>query len=811
MAKQDVNDGHPLDRDAEWLEADGFGGFASGTVGGPRTRRYHALLLTATKPPTVRVLLVNGVDVFVEGPAGRVALSSQRYAPDVVAPDGMSRLAGFSRDPWPQWRWNLPDGIGIEHELFVDPRSCATVLRWRRRAGTGACRLTLRPFLSGRDFGALHYANPAFRFDAATAGGNVAWRPYPEQPAVTALTNGSYEHDPEWYRDFLYTEERDRGYNDTEDLGSPGVFSFDLATGHDAVMVLRTGDDLAGDAVSLAATLSASERARRSAAPTPLARSALSYRVARGKGSTIMAGFPWFSDWGRDTFISMRGLVLATGDLAAAEAILLAWADMVSEGMLPNRFPDRGVEPEYNAADASLWYVVVVHEFLDARAAAGRPAGETLGGRLRRACESILEGYSVGTRFGIATDSDGLVRAGTSGVQVTWMDAKTGDYVVTPRIGKPVEIQALWINALHIAGTRWNDRWRAVETKARASFAARFIRPDGAGLCDVVDVDHAPGTVDAKVRPNQIFAVGGLPFPILSGDAARSVVEVVERHLLTPLGLRTLAPDDPAYQGHYRGGLVERRRRLSSGDCLALAHGTFRRGLARGPRRDRGGKGRGAPALPAAAAGPCRAGRPRPRLGGRRRRPASHPRRLPVPGLVARRVDPDPPHARCRGVTADREAEPSRPAQRCRPTLRAATPWAPRSRPRRTASRPGANGPPIISPRPTRSRAPETSSNCARTSRSAPGDERFKAFAGAQHGSGPPSAVGTNSGCDFATARQRSAQRCPSWRPAKVVLRRRAVTACRAIDGTFPQLPRYGSIPTAFRVPRPIVSRRIRP
>ncbi len=566
---------HPFDRDAEWLEADGFGGFASGSVGGPRTRRYHALLLTATKPPTVRVLLVNGLDAFVEGAVGQTALSSQRYSPDVVSPDGMDHLVGFSRDPWPRWRWNLPDDTTIEHELFVDPVSCATVLRWRRTAGTGACRLAIRPFLSGRDFGALHYENRAFRFDATTAGGNVVWQPYPEQPAVTALSNGTYEHRPEWYRGFLYSEERDRGYNDTEDLGSPGIFSFDLATGLDAVVVLRSGDDLVGEAARLAESLATAEHTRRSAAPSRLARSSLSYRVARGKGSTIMAGFPWFSDWGRDTFIAMRGLVLATGEFAAAEAILLAWADMVSQGMLPNRFPDRGEEPEYNAADASLWYVVATHDFLDARAAVGSPVGEALGGRLRQACESILEGYSAGTRFGIATDPDGLVRAGTSGVQVTWMDAKTGDYVVTPRIGKPVEIQALWINALHIAGTRWNDRWRAAESLARASFAARFIRPDDAGLYDVVDVDHAPGTVDAKVRPNQIFAVGGLPFPVLSGDAARRVVDVVEARLLTPLGLRTLAPDDAAYQGHYRGGLVERDGAYHQGTAWPWLMGPF--------------------------------------------------------------------------------------------------------------------------------------------------------------------------------------------------------------------------------------------
>ncbi len=503
----------------------------------------------------------------------------------------MDRLVGFSLDPWPRWRWSLPDGTALEHELFVDPVSCATVLRWRRTAGTGACRLTLRLFLSGRDFGALHYENPAFRFEATTAGGNVAWRPYPELPAVTALTNGLYEHRPEWYRDFLYTEERDRGYNDTEDLGSPGQFSFDIGTGLDAVIVLRTGDDLAGDAVSLATTLADAERVRRSAAPSRLARSALSYRVARGKGRTIMAGFPWFSDWGRDTFIAMRGLVLATGDLDTAEAILLAWADMVSEGMLPNRFPDRGEEPEFNAADASLWYIVAVHEFLDARVAAGRPVGEGLGKRLREACLSILEGYDAGTRFGIGVDPDGLLRAGTSGVQVTWMDAKTGDYVVTPRIGKPVEIQALWINALHIAATRWSDRWSAIETKARASFVERFIRPERRrplrrrGRRPRAGNGRRQGQAQPDLRgrrppvPSSVGRCG--PRGRRRGgsqasDAARPADPRAGR---------------PGLSGPLSWRIGRTRRRLSSRYRLALADGTVRRGLARGSGRDCGCKG----------------------------------------------------------------------------------------------------------------------------------------------------------------------------------------------------------------------------
>ena len=576
MSKRDEQDGPDVDRDAEWLEADGLGGYASGVVGGPPTRKYHGLLLVATTPPTSRVVLVNGCEAWLEGATGRTALSAQRYVPDVVSPSGFDRLSGFSQDPWPTWRWTLPDGTAIVHELLVAPSGCETVLRWRRLSGTGPCRLSLRLMLSARDQDALHVENPAFRFEADVQGGNVAWRPYASQPAIAALSTGTYAHDPVWYRNVLYTTERDRGYMDTEDLASPGTFLFDIAADGDAVMILRAGDGLAVEARDHAAMLAGAERARRSAAPSRLARSALSYRVARGTGKTIIAGFPWFSDWGRDTFISMRGLVLATGDLATAEAILSGWAGLVSQGMLPNRFPDRGTEPEYNAVDASLWYVVAVHDFLDAAAAAGRTLSDPLVARLRGACEAILEGYSAGTRFGIGVDGDGLVRAGVPGVQLTWMDAKTGDYVVTPRVGKPVEIQALWINALHIAATRWDAaRWGALEEKPRATFSARFIRTDGDGLFDVVDVDHAPGAVDTKVRPNQVFAVGGLPFPILTGEAARAVVDVVEAKLLTPLGLRTLSPDDVAYQGRYAGGLVQRDGAYHQGTAWPWLLGPF--------------------------------------------------------------------------------------------------------------------------------------------------------------------------------------------------------------------------------------------
>ncbi|WP_071000313.1 amylo-alpha-1,6-glucosidase [Methylobacterium sp. C1] len=543
----------PLPGEAcEWLEADGLGGFASGTAAGVRTRRYHALLLTAAHPPTGRAVLINGIEAWVETAAGRFDLSTQRYLPDVVHPRGFERIVAFTHDPWPSWTFRMPDGTQIVQEILVDADSCDTLLRWRRISGSGPCTLVVVPLLSGRDYHGLQSANPAFdftpRIGGTEVGACVTWRPYRDRPAISALTTGLYRHEPDWYREFLYAAERDRGLDCVEDLAAPGSFRFDLGQSGPGLMLLRAGESAPVRVRALADRMVAAALAAR--AGPDLRRSAGSYRVDRGRGSTMVAGFPWFTDWGRDTFVALRGLLLATGELAAAEAILTAWAGAVSAGMMPNRFPDSGEQPEYNSADASLWYVVAVHDFLEASGAAGRGAGSEPA--LREACLAILDGYASGTRFGIRADADGLIAAGQPGTQLTWMDAKVGDWVVTPRVGKPVEIQALWVNALHIAAARWEPRFAAMESTARASFARRFPNPAG-GLFDVVDVDHVPGTHDAALRPNQIFAVGGLPFPLLTGDDARSVVDAVAARLLTPLGLRSLSPDDPAYVGRYGG------------------------------------------------------------------------------------------------------------------------------------------------------------------------------------------------------------------------------------------------------------------
>jgi len=559
-----------IDPDNEWLESDSLGGFASGTVGGIRTRRYHALLLSATTPPTGRVVLVNGFEAWIEGRSGSFPISSQRYAPDVRYPDGFSYIVGFTATPWPCWTFRDHLGAELTQEIMVHRDTCETVLRWRHRSD-GTANLRLRPLLSGRDYHALHRENPTFNMHATIRDGNVSWRPYPDQPSITALTNGEYTQEPDWYRNFMYIRERQRGLDFVEDLASPGTFLWDLSC-DDAVMILRAGDGLGVRAAPYAAMLFGSEQARRAAAG-PRGQAAEAYLVDRGRGRTVIAGFPWFTDWGRDTFIAMRGLMLATGHLMEAEAILLAWSGTVSGGMLPNRFLDAGSLPEYNAVDASLWFIVVTYEYLRHAEANGRTVPAESRRRLHDAVEAILQGYAAGTRFAIAADSDGLLRAGVPGVQLTWMDAKIDDRPVTPRIGKPVEIQALWINALRV-GSSWSPRWTELARRATASFVARF--PNSVtGLYDVVDVDSMHGKLDEKLRPNQILAVGGLPFALLEGGTARKVVDLVESKLLTPLGLRTLSPDDPEYVPEYRGGPAQRDRAYHQGTAWPWLMGPF--------------------------------------------------------------------------------------------------------------------------------------------------------------------------------------------------------------------------------------------
>jgi predicted glycogen debranching enzyme len=562
-----------LATNSEWLESDGLGGFASGAVLGPRSRRYHALLLTATTPPTGRLVLVNGFDAYVETGAAAVPLSVNHYLPDVRYPDGSEHIIGFTSLPWPTWTFQIGSNLTLRQEILVARDTCETIVRWTVPDCPPGYHLSLRLLMSGRDYHSLHRENDKFDFGAQVHGGNVTWRPYAGLPAVTALTNGHYRQDQEWFRNFLYTDERERGLDHVEDLASPGVFSWNLSAGP-AIMVLRSGDSANVRTETYAARIMGAERSRRDAAESLWDVAADTYLVDRGENRTLLAGFPWFTDWGRDTFIAMRGLVTGRGRLSDAEKILNAWASTVSEGMLPNRFVDTGDAPEFNSVDASLWYVIAAKEFIAAALKAGYHMAPMTEKRLFSAIDAILQGYMAGTRFGISADVDGLLRAGEPGIQLTWMDAKVGDWVITPRIGKPVEIQALWINALHVGGER-SAKWEELAQKTRVSFAERFFNSENGGLYDVVDVDHVPGTVDPRIRPNQILAVGGLPFAIVEGPAARKIVDLIESRLLTPMGLRTLAPDDPEYQPHYGGDATHRDAAYHQGTVWPWLMGPF--------------------------------------------------------------------------------------------------------------------------------------------------------------------------------------------------------------------------------------------
>ena len=569
-----------MNEELEWLETDGWGGFASGTAALPRTRRYHALLMRAVGTPSHRFVLVNGCDVFVHLPEGVVAASAQRYQPGLLAPDGAERLRRFSSEPWPVWEFELPGGRWLRHEVFIARAHAATVLRWTLEGEANGCSLEVRPFCSGRDPHSLQLENSAFNFEPERRGELLVWNPYDGVPPIAVRSGGAYRHEPHWYRQFLLSEERARGLDDTEDLASPGAWTFDLSGG-EAVLILASADTKAAefgflteDPRQLAQSWGAAERQRRAEFPSRLHRAADDYLVRRGPGHTIIAGYPWFTDWGRDTFIALRGLCLATGRLDLAASILLEWSGAVSEGMLPNYFPEGAAPPEYNSVDASLWYVIAVQEFLAAAKAAGRKVGVRDRRRLETAVGSILRGYSGGTRFGIRADADGLLWAGQPGVQLTWMDAKVGDWVVTPRIGKPVEVQALWINALR-AGANLDPAWAVRAEQATESFGRRFWNPETGCLFDVVDADFEPGRNDPAVRPNQIFAVGGLPAALLGGTRAASVLAVVERALLTPLGLRSLAPEEPAYRPRYQGGVRERDGAYHQGTAWPWLTGAF--------------------------------------------------------------------------------------------------------------------------------------------------------------------------------------------------------------------------------------------
>jgi len=572
----------------EWLCANGLGGFASGTVAGLRTRRYHGLLVAALKPPVGRTVLVGGLEERVDYDGRSYALACNRWADGTIAPDGHRLIERFHLDgTTPVWHYACADAL-IEKRVWMEPGANTTYVGYRLLRAGGPVHLALTALVNYRDFhSTTRGPGWAMRVEPVAHGLRVTAFDG-ARPVLLQVLGASVELVHEWYVGSRLATEEARGLDTLDDNLCVGTFSATLEPGRALTCVLSAEMAPALDGEQAwsrrraheAEVLLAWRKAQPAAGEAPawidqLVLAADQFLVSRPLisdpgGLSVIAGYHWFGDWGRDTMIALPGLTLVTGRREAARRILTTFARFVEGGMLPNVFPDAGQEPEYNTVDAALWYVEAVRAY---HAATGDDA--TLR-ELFPALEQIIRGYTGGTRYGIRVDDDGLVMAGEPGVQLTWMDAKVGDWVVTPRIGKPVEINALWYNALIAMAAlarrlgRPPVEWTAMAEQTAAGFT-RFWNAE-AGYCyDVID---GPGGREAALRPNQILAVS-LPASPLSPERQRLVVDACSRQLLTSYGLRSLGPDEPGYQPRYAGGPRERDGAYHQGTAWAWLLGPF--------------------------------------------------------------------------------------------------------------------------------------------------------------------------------------------------------------------------------------------
>jgi predicted glycogen debranching enzyme len=573
--------------DYEWLVTNGLGGYACGTVALANTRRYHGFLMASLKPPVQRTLLVAKIDVSVEYLGQKTDLSANEFADRTISPQGFIHLESFAvLDGIPTWRYAVADAL-LQQQIFMAPGANTSYLRLALIRSSAPMRVTLKPFVTYRDYHSQTSGPQPFELESdadqcriqAFAGA----RPY-----RLLVSHGEFAAAPEWYWHFWHREEALRGLDASEDLFFPGTFSADL-TPKLALCFIATAEPSAPAAAD--AVLQAIEEKNKGlSAQLPmtapawirtLANASDQFIVRRGApgraAASIIAGYPWFADWGRDTMISLPGLATALGRYDIAASILRTYASFVDRGMLPNRFPDGGEAPEYNTADATLWMFHALDDYLQAKRDAG------LLNDLFPVLVDIIHAHADGTRYGIHVDAkDGLLCAGEPGTQLTWMDAKHGDEVFTPRIGKAVEINALWLNALSVM-VRFADRMRSLSEKrfceqlldgASKSFG-RFWNEGRSCLYDVIDVDGG-GACDDRVRPNQILAIS-LPYCALSTEQMRAVVERCGQELLTSFGLRTLSPAAPGYIAQYAGNPRQRDAAYHMGTAWAWLLGPFAR------------------------------------------------------------------------------------------------------------------------------------------------------------------------------------------------------------------------------------------
>jgi predicted glycogen debranching enzyme len=582
----------------EWLVTNGLGGFACGSVAQANTRRYHGVLVASLRPPVQRVLMVARLEPTVSYRGAQFNLGCNEFADGTLAPRGCERLNAFAlENGLPVWTYALGDAL-LEERIWMADGCNTSYVRFTLAAASAPADLELLPLCTYRDYHSETRGGWELTVERVEHGCRVA--AFAGAAPYRLLTDrGEFELSTDWYWNFHHRIESERGLDAREDLFRPGWFRARL----------QPGETLSFIATAEAATPEASdaalehERRRRharvdaapAAAPPWIHRLTLAadqFIVRRSRadgapdGTTVIAGYPWFSDWGRDTMIALPGLALATGRMADAAAMLRTFAAHVSEGMLPNRFPDSGETAEYNTVDATLWYFHALASYLEAT------RDRSLLRELYPTLRGIIDWHRRGTRYAIHVDpEDGLLFAGEPGVQLTWMDAKVDDWVVTPRIGKAVEVNALWHYAL-FSMAKWARTLRDTAAargydqaacRVAAAFADAFWFEEGGYLYDVVGgpegtLDMHGRRADASLRPNQIFAVS-LGTDLLDERRARAVVDACARELLTPVGLRSLCPSDVRYAARYRGGPRERDGAYHQGTVwnwllgpFALAH-----------------------------------------------------------------------------------------------------------------------------------------------------------------------------------------------------------------------------------------------
>ena len=572
----------------EWLETNGLGGFSSSTIIGLNTRRYHGLLTAATKPPVGRIVMLSKLEETLVIDGRRYELSTNQY-PGAVHPHGFQQQTGFRLDPFPVFTYEV-NGLRLEKSVFMVQGQNTVVIQYALQMSDtlqlvdawledppvqtrdklkfaghqfDSIKLEIRPLIAFRDYHSTTHENGALNPHVNTEDGLTTVAPYPDLPALHfAHDNCEIDTNGFWYRNFEYAVERERGLDFSEDLFSPFCATFDLNIQARAQIVASTEHQHVRSADSFRkAEISRREEIHGSSPnPDELVGSLLSaadqFIAARETQKTIIAGYHWFSDWGRDTMIALPGLTLATGRPEIAKSVLLAFSQHVDQGMLPNRFPDAGETPEYNTVDATLWFFEAVRALLQYT-----NDYEFVRNNLYGVLVDIVSWHARGTRYNIHVDADGLLVSGQPGVQLTWMDAKVGDWVVTPRHGKPVEIEALWYNALRVMqnlAKKFGDQdlerlYLEMAHRVRKSFNEQFWNEAEGCLYDFVDGD----TRDGSIRPNQVIAVS-LANSMVSNPRAKSILRVVERELLTPRGLRTLSPNHPNYRGRYEGNPLSR-------------------------------------------------------------------------------------------------------------------------------------------------------------------------------------------------------------------------------------------------------------